>query len=116
MPTDSTLWYNPKCSTCRNALQALREKGVEPELRLYLEQAPTLSELQELSRKLGQRPIQFVRRKEEAYARLKLSEDTPDEEVLAAIVDNPVLLERPILVMGPRAVVGRPFERVLELL
>jgi arsenate reductase len=116
MPSEYTLWYNPRCSSCQRALALLRERGIEPELRRYLEEPPTPSEIEELLGKLGLPPPAVARTKEDEYQALRLSERTPRQEMVLALAQHPQILQRPILVRGGRAVVGRPPERVLELL
>jgi len=105
MPRDYVLWYNPRCSKCQRALELLRERGIEPELRRFLEE-----------QRLGLPPHAVARAKEDEYQALRLSERTPREDMVRAIAQHPLILERPILVHGDRAVMGRPPERVLELL
>jgi arsenate reductase len=109
------LWYNPRCSVCRKALELLREKGVDPELRRYLEDPPTAEELEAVLAKLALPPHAITRTKEDEYQALRLSEKTPRAELIETLVKHPILIERPILVRGERAIVARPFERVLEL-
>ena len=115
MPRDYVLWFNPRCSSCQRALALLREKGIEPELRRYLEEPPTAEEIEALLGKLGLPAHAVARTKEDEYQVLRLSERTPREEMIQALVRHPRILERPILVHGDRAVVARPPERVLEL-
>ncbi len=115
MRRDFTLWFNPRCSKCQRALELLRERGIEPELRRYLEEPPTAAEIEELLRKLGLPPHAVVRSKEDEYQALRLSERTPRGEMIQALALHPRILERPILVQGNRAIVGRPPERVLDL-
>ena len=110
------LFVNPSCSKCRTALSLLAERGIEADSVLYLERPPTTAELTELMRLLGvDDPRQMMRTGEPVYAELKLHDRAPDE-LLEAIAEHPVLLERPIFVVGQRAVIARPPERVLELL
>lgn len=115
MPRDYVLWYNPRCSRCQRAASLLREKGIEPELRRYLEEPPTAAEIEDLLAKLGLPPHAVARTKEDEYQVLRLSDRIPRDEMVQAIVQHPRILERPILVHGDRAVVARPPERVLEL-
>jgi arsenate reductase len=116
MPRDYVLWYNPRCSKCQRALALLRERGIEPELRRFLEEPPSVEELERLLQQLGLPPHAVARAKEDEYQALRLSERTPREEMVRAIAQHPLILERPILVHGGRAILGRPPERVLELL
>jgi arsenate reductase len=111
-----TIWHNPRCSKSRGALEILAGRGVEPEVVRYLEIAPTRAELEEVLRRLGtDDPRVITRAGEDRYHELRLAE-ADRETLLDALVANPVLIERPIVLIGDRAVVARPPERVLELL
>lgn len=110
------LLHNPRCSKSRAALALLEERGVACAVRAYLEEPLDVSELAALRRRLGRPAGQWLRRGEAAWREAGLGEDAPEEAVLAAMAEHPILIERPILVVGERAVVGRPPERVLELL
>ena len=110
------IYFNPSCSKCRTAQSILDEHGIEAETLLYLDNPPTLEELQDLMRMLGiEDPREMMRSGEPVYAELGLA-DKPPAELLGAITRHPILLERPIFVVGERAVVARPPERLLELL
>jgi arsenate reductase len=109
------LIHNPRCSKSRAAKALLEERGAQFELRLYLEDPLTRDELGELRRRLGRPASEWVRRGEAAYAAAGLGPESGDAAVLDAIARHPELLERPILVRGDRAVVGRPPETMLEL-
>ena len=111
-----TLYHNPRCSKSRAALALLQERGVAFELVEYLQTPPSRKDLEILQRKLGVPPSEWVRRKEDAFQESGLTEESSDAEILDAIAARPILLERPILVRGDRAVIGRPTERLLELL
>jgi arsenate reductase (glutaredoxin) len=82
-----TLWYNPECSKCRLALELLRDRGIEPTLRLYLEEPPRLDELRALSGKLKRPAIALVRTREPGFAERGLSDQSSDDELLQALVD-----------------------------
>lgn len=111
-----SLYFNPACSKCRAAAELLHDHDVEVEEVRYLERAPSAEDLRGLMRLLGiDQPQAMMRTGEALYAELGLA-DAGAETLLAAIADHPVLLERPIYVRGGRAVIGRPPERVLELL
>lgn len=111
------LWHNPRCSKSRTALALLRGRGIEPEIRDYLARPPDAPELRRLLRSLGLHARQLLRTGEEAYSTLGLDDPGLDEDALVdAMTAHPRLIERPLLVVGDRAVVGRPPERVLELL
>ena len=108
--------HNPRCSKSRAALGLVRDAGVELPVREYLRDPLTIGELRRIVRFLGVRPIDIVRRGEAQYAALGLSDATPDDDVVRAMAEHPILIERPIIVRGGRAVVGRPPERVREIL
>ena len=111
------LYHNPRCSKSRGALELLRERGLEPVIVPYLETPPTVEELRELLRRLGLPARALLRTGEPEYADLGLDAPALDEAaLLRAMHAHPRLIERPILVVGERAVIGRPPERVLELL
>lgn len=111
------LFHNPRCSKSREALALLRERGVEPQVVEYLKQPPTAAEIDALLKQLGLEPRQLMRKGEAVYKELDL--DAP-ALTRAALIDamarNPILIERPIASDGRRAVLGRPPEKVLELL
>ena len=115
------LWHNPRCSKSRGALDLLHERGIEPEIRDYLGQPPDAGELRGLLKALGLQARQLLRTGEDEYRALGLDDPALDEDTLiATMAAYPRLIERPILiadrVAGRRAVLGRPPERVLELL
>ena len=103
------------CLTPLLSLKYLEEKGQHPQLREYLKEKPTQKELEELVEKLGIRPEELIRKKETIYKEKYAGKDMTDEKWIAAMVENPVLIERPILIKGNKAIIGRPAERVLEL-
>jgi arsenate reductase len=108
--------HNPRCSKSRAALELVRVAGVELPVREYLNDPLSVDELSRIVELLGVRPIEIVRRGEPQFATLGLTDDTPDEQVLQAMAEHPILIERPIVVRGGRAVVGRPPEMVREIL
>jgi arsenate reductase len=108
--------HNPRCSKSRAALELVRDAGVELPVREYLNDPLSVEELRHIVQLLGVRPIDIVRRGEPQYAALALSDATPDDDVLRAMADHPILIEHPIVVRGGRAVVGRPPETVREIL
>jgi arsenate reductase len=111
-----TIYHNPRCSKSRNTLALLEEHGVSPDVVLYLETPPDASELQALLKKLGMQAGELVRRGEADYKEAGLDKNSSDADVLAAMVKYPKLIERPIVVKGRKAVLGRPPENVLELI
>jgi arsenate reductase len=108
--------HNPRCSKSRAALELVREAGVELPVRDYFQEPLSIDELRRIVQLLGVRPIEIVRRGEPQYEALALSDATPDDEVLRAMAEHPILIERPIVVRGGRAVVGRPPESVRGIL
>ncbi len=111
------LYHNPRCSKSRGALELLRERGIEPEVIAYLETPPDADELRELLGLLGVGARELLRSGEDEYQRLGLDDASLGEDALiAAMAAHPRLIERPVFVHGDRAVIGRPPERVLELL
>ena len=117
MTETTRLFHNPRCSKSRGALELLRERGFEPDIVAYLDQSPSIADLRDLLRMLGSGARSILRSGEPEYAQLGLDDPALDDEALiAAMHAPPRLIERPIFVRGQRAVVGRPPERVLELL
>jgi arsenate reductase (glutaredoxin) len=110
-----TLWHNPRCGKSRAALAILRERGIEPDIRLYLKTPPLEAEIVELLRRLRVPAIGLVRTKEPVFADLGLA-DADDTALVKAMAAHPILIERPILDDGTRAVIGRPPEDILALL
>ena len=111
------IYHNPRCSKSRQTLQLLEENGVAPKVVLYLEDVPSVATLKTLLKKLGKTPREILRKGEDAYKENKLSDTSlSDAHLLEAMVKFPKLIERPIVVSGDKAVLGRPPENVLELL
>jgi arsenate reductase len=111
-----SVYFNPQCSNCRTTQGILAERGVDADYVKYLEQAPTRAELEEVLRKLGtDDPRAMVREKEAVYQELGLASAGRDE-LLDAMAANPILIQRPIVIKGDRAVIARPPDKVLELL
>ncbi len=112
-----TLFHNPRCSKSRAALQLLQQRGIEPDVVLYLERPPSAAQLRELLKKLKIDARALLRRGEDEYRDLNLADESLSAQALIdAMVAHPRLIERPIAIAGDRAVIGRPPERVLELL
>ena len=111
------IYHNPRCSKSRQTLELLRAEGVEPEIELYLETPLDAETIANLPGKLGITAAQLVRRSEQDFKDNNLGRaDITEDELIAAMVKYPKLIERPIVVSGNRAVLGRPPENVLELL
>ncbi len=110
------IYHNPKCSKSRAALALLQERGLTPRVVEYLKSPPSAAELKAITAMLGIRPEQLVRKSEEIYKTRYAGETLTDEQWIAAMVRDPILIERPIVVVENRAVIGRPPETVLALL
>ncbi|WP_022949386.1 arsenate reductase (glutaredoxin) [Methylohalobius crimeensis] len=111
------IYHNPRCSKSRGALQLLRERGIEPKIVEYLKTPPSREELEDILAKLNLEPRDLMRKKEKPYRELGL--DNPDlgrEALISAMLEYPILIERPIVVAEDRAALGRPPEKILEIL
>lgn len=116
--TDSvTIYHNPRCSKSRETLSLLKDNGIDPDVVLYLETPPDAATLRKLLTMLGMNSArELMRQKEELYKELNLSDSQLSEEALIqAMVDNPKLIERPIVVSNGQARIGRPPEQVLDI-
>jgi arsenate reductase len=111
-----TIWHNPRCSKSRQTLALLQENGIEPEVFLYLEEKITQKSLKTVIEQLGIAPWDLLRRKEAEFKEAGLTKDSKDADIIKAMVAYPKLIERPIVVKGEKAVLGRPPENVLELI
>lgn len=113
---DFTIYHNPRCSKSRETLALLQEKGIQPNIIEYLKAPPSASQLKAIVKQLGIKPEQLVRKGEEIYKTRYANKKLTDAQWIDAMVENPSLIERPIVVRGQRAALGRPPEKVLELL
>lgn len=112
-----TIYHNPRCSKSRQTLQLVRDEGIEPKIVEYLEDPPDEKTIRSLLRKLGLGAWELLRRKEAAFGELNLAAKKDDETALVrAMARRPALIERPIVVCGRRAALGRPPQQVLEIL
>lgn len=110
------VYHNPRCRKSREAVQLLEEKGVSFEIVEYLKEIPTESELTTVIAKLGIKPVELLRKGEADYKDNFKGKELTDLEWIQAMIKYPKLIERPIIIKGDKAVVGRPLEKVLELL
>jgi arsenate reductase len=110
------IYHNARCSKSRSVCELVAARGVKAEVIEYLQTPPSREELRGLLQKLGMKPEQLVRRGEEIFKQQYAGRVLSDEEWLAALAAHPILIERPIVVCGTRAVIGRPPEKVMELL
>ncbi len=112
-----TIYHNPRCSKSRQTLALLEENGITPEVVLYLQTPPSTAELKKLLKKLGISARELLRNKEDIYKALNLADSSlSDTQLIKAMHENPKLIERPIVVKGEQAIIGRPPEAVLQLL
>ncbi len=114
--SDITIYHNPRCSKSRATLALLEDNGVSPEIVLYLDKPLVASEINALLAKLEMTAAQLVRRGEADFKEAGLSRQSNNDEIVVAMAKRPKLIERPIVVAGEKAVLGRPPENVLELI
>ena len=108
--------HNPRCSKSRQTLALLEEKGISPEIVEYLKAAPTATEITDIAAKLGVAPRDMMRKGEAVYKEQGLKDVNDDAALIQAMADNPILIERPIVLASGKARIGRPPESVLEIL
>ena len=111
-----TIWHNPRCSKSRQTMDILTEKGVEAEVVKYLETTPSVKDITEVLKKLGLGARELMRTKEDEYKELNLKDENDEAKLIEAMAAHPKLIERPIVIVGDKAVLGRPPEKVLELI
>lgn len=112
-----TIYHNPRCSKSRETLRLLEARGLKPKIVDYLKTPPSAAELKAILRKLGLKARDLVRKGEPLYAELGLKQRQVDDDALIALmVAHPILIERPIVVAGARAAIGRPPEKILKVL
>jgi len=110
------LWHNQRCTKSRQALDLLEDHGIRPKIRAYLHDAPGEDEIRGVLAALRVAPIDMMRPKEKVFKELGLSLDSDPDTLIKAMSKNPVLIERPILINGKRAAIGRPTENLLPLI
>ena len=111
-----TIYHNPRCSKSREALKLLEEQGADVEVVKYLDTPPSKEELKSLLKMLGISARELMRTKEAIYKELGLREVEDEEKLIEAMVEHPRLIERPIVIKDGKAVIGRPPQKVIELL
>ena len=116
MPEKITVYEKPTCTTCRNLAELLKENGIGYERVNYYIDPLSEEKLREILGKANLKPFAILRKKEPLFKELNITEDTPSEEVIKLIAENPNLLQRPIVEVGSRAVLARPIEKALELI
>jgi arsenate reductase len=109
--------HNPRCSKSRTTLQLLKDNGVEPEIILYLDKPPDADQLTAILGKLNMQPRDLMRKGQSEYKELGLDNDQlSDEQLISAMIETPILIERPVVLANDKAAIGRPPESVLEIL
>ena len=112
-----TIYHNPRCSKSRQTLELIKERGIDPEIILYLEEPPSVENLTKLLRLLKIEPRDLLRKGEEEYKTLNLKDETIDDcTIITHMSENPRLIERPIVIFNDRAIIGRPPENVFKLI
>ena len=111
-----TIWHNPRCSKSRNAATLLEEKGIEAEVVRYLDTPPSKEEIKEVLKMLGIGARELMRTKEAIYKELGLKDVEDEEKLIEAMAAHPKLIERPVVIKDGKAAIGRPIEKVIELL
>lgn len=115
--SDLTIYHNPRCSKSRQTLELIRSKGVEPEIVLYMEDTPSVEDIQDVLRMLGMKPMDIVRQKEPEFKEhFAGANELTDIQLIELMRLYPKVIERPIVVNRGRAIIGRPPENVLEVL
>lgn len=111
-----TIYHNPRCSKSREGVCFLEDKGIEFEAFKYLDEKITKRDLTSIIKKLKVKPIELVRTKEVLWKENFENKELSDDEVIAVMLKNPILIERPIIINGNKAVIGRPIEKILEII
>ena len=115
--SDFIIYHNPRCSKSRQTLEILNEQDVNTEIVLYLENPPSTEKIVSILQKLGLNPRDIIRKGEEEYKLLNLKDQSLTEnELITYMAENPKLIERPIVIKGDKAVIGRPPENVLSII
>lgn len=110
------IWHNPRCSKSRQTLALLEDRGEAVTVRRYLDNTPSEAELRAVLTALNASPIDIMRKGEKVFKELGLSADAPEDDLIAAMLAHPILIERPIVLKDGKARIGRPPESVLEIL
>jgi arsenate reductase (glutaredoxin) len=112
-----TIWHNPRCSKSREALTITQENGYDHNVVKYLDDSPCTDELKEVLKMLGfSSAREWMRTKEDIYKELNLKNETDEEKLIEAMAQNPKLIERPVLIKGKKAIIGRPTSVIVEFL
>ena len=110
------IFHNPRCGKSRDCLAFLQQSGQEFEIIKYLEDVPTFEELSSIIQKLGIKPIELVRQKEKIWVENFKDKKMSDDEVIQSMISNPILIERPIVINGNKAIIARPIEKAVAII
>ncbi|MBF2708515.1 arsenate reductase (glutaredoxin) [Flavobacterium soyangense] len=110
------IYHNSRCGKSRECLAFIEDSGKEYEIIKYLEDVPTFEELKTIIKKLGIKPIELVRQKEKIWIENFKDKKLSDDEIIHAMISNPILIERPIVINGDKAIIARPLEKVTTIL
>lgn len=110
------IWHNPKCSKSRAAMELLENKNIDANVVKYLEQNPTKEQIKDVLKKLRISAKELLRTGEDVYKELNLNQIDDEETLIDFMVKNPILIERPIIIKGDKAVIARPIENLSELI
>jgi arsenate reductase (glutaredoxin) len=110
------IYHNPRCGKSREALQYLQHNGIETDILLYLQNTPSFEELKDVICKLNIKPFDLIRKKEKIFTDKYIDNVLTDDEWIEVMINNPILIERPVIISESKAIIGRPKERIEELL
>ena len=113
---DIEIWHNPKCSKSRAAMELLEDKNIDANVVKYLETIPSREQIIDVLKKLNISAKELLRTGEDIYKELNLKDENDEDKIIEAMVKNPILIERPIIIKGEKAVIARPIENLSELL
>jgi len=110
------IYHNPRCGKSRNCLALIADSGKEYEIVKYLEHPPTIAQLVSLLKKLNKKPLELVRQKEKIWIDNFKDKTLTDDEIIKAMTENPILIERPIIINGDKAIIGRELDKVASFI
>ena len=111
-----TIWHNPRCSKSREAMSILEQNSCEADVVKYLDSIPSEDEIKTVLKMLGLSARGLMRTKEDIYKELNLKDENDEDKLISAMADNPKLIERPVIIKGDKAIIGRPTEIIAEFL
>jgi len=116
MKSDITIWHNKVCSTSKKALHLIEEQSEQLQVRDYIKDAPSVAELKEVLKMMGQKPTYILRKKDKVFQELFADKELSDAQWLKAMSEHPSIIERPIVIIGKKAYLGRPFDEFAQML